>query len=962
MVIVATHLPSLLGQAAYGSPRFLAGHPADDLCDDDCGDMESQVRAQDSGSGNITVDEALRDEGTDMAPGNELTYDEATAGDHLPSLIGSFGVFPENEAQQLPRPSTASTEAKVDLAQDLRQPLSVSNNGGEGWQKRSAALDADVADMRAQASSSIAFHFDTLANTASPASSSADAPGSEYDETEQGQRNLLMDVSMLADLQPKQPSSVSPDKQSFGELVISSGQPGVEAKKTCDRPNQQMQQQPEGTSILAASVDDPSSRAGESNDLAMMVDTVRGEIEQEAATAIDALNGTEPSSRVKQATATDHAASPARSETSIAQPLLPKPLARSSEHADDDLSCKRHRVEEVFLTPNQLFSAEAGIVAAPGKKESAKRTVKPAAKPKAPPKPKKEPKAKAKKANGKPKPELAVARVGPNDAEAGTANAQHVETAAAQAMPSAGPGIEAKPKKTRKAPARPRKQPARNKASDEAGGSSGQIDAPVVNTTAIGSLNDVAAPDCEASKQIPAIVESDAKLQGKSKVKHKPKAKPKTLSKAAGKTRTPAGADERLLPKTPSPDSAGNPCSKPPAKRAISKSAKGRVAQLRPAQADGAVSELELEPLQLSPKLLTMPYPLEEEQSADTSSTRAASQTEHDNSCTSPTDASSTDRQRASAGPPVPNHPSCTGMHTSSNEFTSMPPPQYPAQAYWPTRAEIMQQQNRGMRSLTNAASVVESEPHCSFELSVAVPDSRASTASETINEATSPTTVDNTATSVAGDDASDTATHSAAGSGYKWELDPRVYPAGWRFPHFDVIDPDVLMTSMRGNTVWTFWDCCLPLGCRDEDMVMMSNDNVAFPCAAWNPCLFSVMLKRVIKNPNRVIAQVLHRSIEENRQKLGYKPLPCVWVDEDWRATNLLLSFVHPIPTMFLPDRATCHIVMDLGLRYGIEKATSAATQRMHQLDEEDRVARGKGKGRAREEEILADLCKRAA
>ncbi|GAC95332.1 hypothetical protein PHSY_002907 [Pseudozyma hubeiensis SY62] len=961
MVVVATHLPSLLDQAAYGSPRYLSGLPADDVCGDGCGDVANQVRDQDSGSGNMTLDEALRDEDMDVAPGNGRKYDEATASDHLPSLVGSFGVNAENQRQQLLRSTTASTEAKTDLNRALRQPLSVSDDGSEGWQKHVAALEADVADMRAQASSSIAFNFDTPGNTASPASSSADAPGSEYDETEHGHRNLLMDVSMLADLQPKQPSPVFPDQQAVEELIDSSGQSNIEAKKTCDGSNQQVPLQPEGTSVLAASdqVDSPiqggaSSKAGEGGDLAMMVDTVLGEIEPETAPTTEAFDGTEALAPIGQATTTDHAVSPGRSETSIAQPSLSKPLARSSEHTDDDPSCKRHKVEEVFLAPTQPFPAEAGIVAAPGKKQSAKRTVKPAAKPKAPPKPKKEPRTKTKKANGKPEPEPAAARVGPNDAEVGTASALHDENAAAQVMPSAGPGIEAKPKKTRKAPANPRKQPARNKAANEAGVPSGQIDAPVVNTTATGSLS--AAHESEASKQIPAIVEADEKLQGKSK------AKPKAPSKVKGKTKTPAVADEGLLPRSSSPNSAGNAPSKSPPKRATAKCAKGRIAQLRPAQTDDAVSELELEPPQLSPKLLTMPYPLDEEQSAETSSKQAASQTEHENSCTSPVDASSTDRQRASAGPPAPNHPSCTGMYTSSNVFISMPPPQYPAQAYWPTRAETMQQQNRGLSSLTNAASVVESEPHWSSEPSVTVQDSSASTTNEAINEATSPTTVDNTAASGADDDASDTATHSTAGSFHKRELDPRVYPAGWRFPHFDVIDPDVLMTSMRGNTVWTFWDCCLPLGCRDQDMVVLSNDNVAFPCVAWNPCLFSIMLKRVIKNPNRVIAQVLQRSIEENRQKLGFKPLPCIWVDEDWRATNLLLSFVHPIPTMFLPDRATCRIVMDLGLRYGIEKATSTATQRMHQLDEEDRAARCKGKGRAREEEIVAELSKRAA
>lgn len=257
---------------------------------------------------------------------------------------------------------------------------------------------------------------------------------------------------------------------------------------------------------------------------------------------------------------------------------------------------------------------------------------------------------------------------------------------------------------------------------------------------------------------------------------------------------------------------------------------------------------------------------------------------------------------------------------------------------------------------------MVEAEAHWpSSEPSLAVTGSTSSTGYDAVNEATSPATVTNTAASVAGDESSDTAMLSPAESFYKWDRDPRVFPAGWKFPHFDVIDPDVLMTTMRDSTVWTFWDCYLPLGCRDQDMVMLSNDNVAFPCAAWNPCLFSVMLKRVIKNPSRIVTQILQRGVEENRQKLGYKPLPAVWIDEDWRATNLLLSFLHPIPTMFLPDHATCRVVMDLGLRYGVERATSAATQRLHQLEQDDRAANDKGKGRAREEDIVADLAQRA-
>ena len=144
--------------------------------------------------------------------------------------------------------------------------------------------------------------------------------------------------------------------------------------------------------------------------------------------------------------------------------------------------------------------------------------------------------------------------------------------------------------------------------------------------------------------------------------------------------------------------------------------------------------------------------------------------------------------------------------------------------------------------------------------------------------------------------------------------------------------------------------------------MVLQSNDGVAFPCAAWNPCLFSKLLNRIISNPSRGIRQIMQRGAEGNHKMLGYSPLPCVVIDENWHATNLLLSFLHPIPNMFLPDVATCRVVLDVGMKYGVDRAINMATQRLNQLDEEDRVKKGKGKARSTEEEIAADLAERAA
>lgn len=125
-----------------------------------------------------------------------------------------------------------------------------------------------------------------------------------------------------------------------------------------------------------------------------------------------------------------------------------------------------------------------------------------------------------------------------------------------------------------------------------------------------------------------------------------------------------------------------------------------------------------------------------------------------------------------------------------------------------------------------------------------------------------------------------------------------------------------------------------------------------------------------MIKNPSRAVRIILQRGAEENRKQLGYTPLPCITLDENWHASNLLLSFLHPIPTMFLPDRATCRLVLDLGMRYGIDRAVTAATRRLGQLEQEDAAAKdppqamdkGKGKARSTEEEIAASLAQAAA
>lgn len=293
----------------------------------------------------------------------------------------------------------------------------------------------------------------------------------------------------------------------------------------------------------------------------------------------------------------------------------------------------------------------------------------------------------------------------------------------------------------------------------------------------------------------------------------------------------------------------------------------------------------------------------------------------------------------------------------------------YPAQAYYPTRVQqAVRQHSSGLSSLTNAASLLDSDLR--WAESTFGKTGAPSSSYEGINEPTNPTV--HTSGNITGGVPPDRSRMSEQSTMSGAEINPLFVPPGWRYPTFDVIDPDTLMTKLRERTVWTFWDCYFPLGCRDQDLVIMSNDGVAFPCAAWNPCLFSSILKRVIQNPSPEIRQILARGAEQNRKMIGYQPVPCIMVDETWHATNFLLSFLHPIPTIFLPDRLTCRLVYEVGMRYGVERAIQAAGHRISQIEEEDSSAdaakgvraRNKGKGKARdsEEEIAKDLADRAA
>lgn len=81
-------------------------------------------------------------------------------------------------------------------------------------------------------------------------------------------------------------------------------------------------------------------------------------------------------------------------------------------------------------------------------------------------------------------------------------------------------------------------------------------------------------------------------------------------------------------------------------------------------------------------------------------------------------------------------------------------------------------------------------------------------------------------------------------------------------------------------------------------------------------------------------VKAVLERTPEENRKLLGCAPVPCVRVDEDWQGTNFLLSFLHPIPALYLPNRVIAEKVLDLGIRYQVDRAVAAARHRLDELD----------------------------
>ena len=950
-----------------------------------------------------SLDESTREEDPQASRRLEtLSTQQPEAEDKIVAGLPGLDDMPELASMKAAtevRQALGSPEVQAEHRAELADaPLSV-HRSESGSPDRQPVTAQNVHDP---ASSSLAVELAATEEAASPASSSADAPGSNYDDIEE--HDSLADPASAA--VPQQEAPVPPPAQ-----IAFSHTKGSEREHTATEAGEVTNPQQslgEAENLEYLRVPDPTpiqlsqsaaadlgpaeeSRAHipessktevqDSEGWSLRLKALLGEIEARSSAAA-VLQGAPSQGPDPDTSTASSSKEPQTEDSSRPQNIaLPTPLARPPEDVEGS-SSKRQKLDDgVFASELAAFAPGSTARAShelpapttstklPARSKAAPQSKAPS-KPKAAAKPKKEPKAKARRAV-KPE-ELPHEEADPNPAvgsdvggastaeERGDPNSRAEQGAAFTAQEP-----EVKPKKARKTPAPTRKQPASAVEPPQEG-----IQTPPTleqgrNTAPVAA--GVAAIPADAQSTLLEHSAPDPATKGRPKGK----AKPKPPSKAKGKAKAvpddvaPSGMPVR--PTSPSTTPKGPP-PKPASKRTTAKKAKDPVAKLRPAQADGAVSELELEPTQ-------------SQQPAGASAIRAETSSIRDDATVSDTASQRGNMQSAQAGPssaqgdtslvgqhqsampPTPISSGYSGGYSNSNIFTSMPPPLYPAQAYYPTRAEITQQHNRGMSSLSDAATMMDSEMHWS-ESTIARPGS-SSSGYEGVNEATSPTTVANTATgSVVGDAVSDATSLSPDQSLSTVELDPRIYPPGWRPPQFDLMDPDRLMTSMRERTVWTFWDCYLPLGCRDQDMVLLSNDGVAFPCAAWNPCLFSPMLKRVITSPNRAIRVILQRDVDENRKLLGYAPLPCIWIDENWHATNLLLSFLHPIPNMYLPDRATCRVVHDLGMRYGVERAITTATQRLSQLDEEDRTvrARGKGKARSTEEQIAADLAERAA
>ncbi len=269
-----------------------------------------------------------------------------------------------------------------------------------------------------------------------------------------------------------------------------------------------------------------------------------------------------------------------------------------------------------------------------------------------------------------------------------------------------------KPVKPRKAPAKPRKQQVKAQIESELVLQQPESQTSSVDPIATDLISTPPLPQPSASETTPA----EPAVKGKAKAKPKPKAPSKAKSMAkASQSETSEQHDPIKQPEAQPmahlPDSTKKPSKRASAKPKAKK-AKGPIAMLLPAQADDAVSELELEPAQQIPAAFQPTMETQDPQDEQMAFEEPSHQNRGTPSEQGDHGSAEQYRQAVSGMQYVPAN---TANYQNSNIFSSMPPPMYPAQAYYPTRTHgVQQQQSNGLTSLTSAASMLDSETHWS--------------------------------------------------------------------------------------------------------------------------------------------------------------------------------------------------------------------------------------------------------
>lgn len=954
MVPVATHPP--LASALVERDSFLptSGSRVDVVSDDDHTALSAQSGNQAAKPRGDSEENTLTRRQQDVSSSPNLDESQENGGD-LTGFQGireltTFNAAPE-ACQALEAPaSQADCRAQAAKSNDATPPAVSSTVTGNG------EIEAELLPARNLNQQSIAAKEVIGIDAASPTSSSADAPGSDYEGLDDREQDTHLRIPLEAqeDRSTLATSAAPCDDGDLGEAQIA-GQEGEDSSGSnpakISAPS--YPEDPQGSETTRPA--SPKSKASEDRVAiegtgANVPDfTVAVEIIPEVATSVFATMGTDPGAVDPN---TRRPQQDAHLATQQQDPLVT--LTRTSEIAGEGPSFKRQKLEDTHSISVEAKSPQPRHFATPQAKRSTKEGVEPLGQPKTPSRPRAA-------SNPKIAPNRKAARKEKIPTEAqGKKHEGQAENADSVTAPDSDrvPTIGQAPKSllddsvsVKKAPApKPKKAraPPQKRFTKAANVPEDKPCPPPVQLPASNFALPIPRTSLYPSDTTGSAAEGPAPTE---------KAKGNTRAKPASKSKSKAKVEPLSSPSkgTVRAERASNVGSKPASKPGTAKKAKRPMGKQHSGEAVEVGSELAIDVRSCGPDEELM-------REGEVLATSSHWGSIHAGQGSRPSLQGDERDQPSSLASRAPIPGDASVSYASSNIFTSAPPQMYPAQAYYPTRMQGPPQQGRGLSTLTSAAFMLESEMQsCGSTVARHCPSS---SDYEGMNVATSPTTAVNTTGSVMGDAASDATSLSPDQSIKRVELDPRMYPRGWRPPELDLMDPDLLMTTLRERTVWTFWDCYLPLGCRDQDMVMLSNDGIAFPCAAWNPCLFSTLLKQVIRDPSRPVRLIMKRGPDENRKLLGYIPLPCVKIDENWHATNLLLSFLHPIPTMFLPDRTTCRLVLDIGLRYGVDRAISAATQRLNQLDEEDRAAKSRGKGKAKstEEEIAVDLAERVA